>query len=712
MEEEIIQEKKDKIYNFISNKDYIPMKKNEISLLLSVPSDEKYIFNEIIDELLNEGKLIETKKGKLISARSLNIVTGTFTSNAKGFGFVSTDVLGESDIFIPPHFVNGAMHKDNVMCKILFSGNENKRAEGEIIRILKRGMTQIVGTFELSPKGFGFVVPDDKKISSDIFIAKNDTKGAVTGHKVVVKITKFPQERRNAEGKVKEILGHINDPGVDILSIIYQYDLPLDFSKSIYDYIENIPSQVDEKDIIGRRDLRDLTLVTIDGEDAKDLDDAVSLEILKNGNYSLGVHIADVSHYVKENSILDKEAYMRGTSVYLVDRVIPMLPHKLSNGICSLNPDVDRLALSCVMEIDNNGNVIGHEIFESVIHSKKRMTYTAVNEIIEKNNPDVIEEYKDLSNMFIEMNKLREILANKRKKRGSVNFELPEAKILLNEDGTPLDIKPYERNSATNLIEEFMLICNETIAEDYYWQELPFMYRSHESPDNEKVESLKLFLRGLGYHIKGKGEIHPKDIQQILSNAEGTPEEHIISRTVLRSMKQARYTAENNGHFGLAAKYYCHFTSPIRRYPDLQIHRIIKENLKSGLSDKRIQQLNRKMSEKAKQCSSRERTADDAERDTDQLKKVQFMLDKIGMEFDGIVSGVTSWGIYVELYNTVEGMVSISDIGDDYYEFDEKNMMVFGRHTGNTYHLGDKVKIKVKNADMELRTIDFIFTYE
>lgn len=707
---DLFEERKEKIANYIASENYIPMKPTEIAIMLSVPSNEMELFLDILKELINEGRAVETKKGKIMSPKSLNYYIGTFTSHARGFGFVTVE--GEpNDIFIPADSVNGAMHKDKVMCRITKRADHGKRAEGEVLRIIERGMTQIVGTFERG-KGFGFVVPDDKKFANDIFVSKDNTKGAVTGHKVVVEIIKFPEGRRNPEGKIVEILGHINDPGVDILSIIRQFDLPTDFPKEVYDYIENIESEISSDEICGREDLRNIKTVTIDGEDAKDLDDAVSIEVLENGNYKLGVHIADVSHYVKENSPLDKEAYKRGTSVYLVDRVIPMIPHKLSNGICSLNPDEDRLTLSCIMEIDRKGNVVDHRIVESVIHSDRRMTYTAVNKIIEEKDEATRQEYSDFVEFFDDMENLRKILSAKRKKRGSVNFDFPEAKIILDEEGTPIDIKPYERNSATNLIEEFMLVCNETVAEDFFWQQVPFIFRNHETPDDEKIQKLEEFLRNFGYRLKGTGkdELHPKSIQQIISDVEGKPEEHIISRVVLRSMKQARYMAENMGHFGLAAKYYCHFTSPIRRYPDLEIHRIIKECIRNnGLSPKREKSLNKKMPEIAKQCSVRERVAEEAERETDKLKMVQFMEDKIGQIYEGVISGVTSWGIYVELPNTVEGMVSVNYIDDDFYIFDDRNMRLVGERTQKTYSLGQKVFVQVFKVDRELRNIDFIF---
>ena len=562
-------------------------------------------------------------------------------------------------------------------------------------------------------KGFGFVTADDKKVAKDIFISRENTMGAVTGHKVVVEITDYGEDRRNPEGKIIEILGHINDPGVDILSVIRRYELPVEFPDEVYQEIENVELEINEKEMMGREDLRNVLTITIDGEDSKDLDDAVSLTKLDNGNYELGVHIADVSHYVQEHTALDKEAYERGTSVYLVDRVIPMLPHKLSNGICSLNPHEDRLALSCIMEIDHRGYVVNHRVVNSVIYSDYRMTYTAVRVILEDKTPELLEKYAEIVPMLEEMNELREILVAKRKKRGSVNFDLPESKIILDEQGKPIDIKPYDRNIATNLIEEFMLVCNETVAENFFWQEIPFVFRSHQEPDEEKTEKMEQFIRGFGYRVKKKdGEIHPREIQRVLAEAEGKPEERIITRMVLRSMMQARYTADNQGHFGLAAKYYCHFTSPIRRYPDLEIHRLIKLTLAGEMSGKREQSYRKKMPDIAQHCSKRERVAEDAERDTDALKKVEFMLDKIGETYEGIISGVTNWGIYVELANTVEGMVALNQLDDDYYEFDDRNMQVVGKRGGKMYRLGDAVQVTVAKVSKELGTIDFVFAEE
>ena len=711
-ETDILKERKERILAYMESEGYVPIKRRDMRAMLSVPQEDREKFENLINELIAEGRVFETKKGKLASPKDLQMATGTFIGHARGFGFVTPDAGGE-DIFIPASETMGAMQKDRVLYKMLHKAEKGKKADGVIVRILERGQQRIVGTFEAGSKGYGFVVADDKKIAKDIFISRENTKGAVTGHKVVVEITDYGEDRRNPEGKVIEILGHINDPGVDILSVIRRYELAVEFPEEVYAEIEHLGTEVAEADKKGREDLRDLLTITIDGADAKDLDDAVSLKRLGNGNFELGVHIADVSHYVRENTALDKEAYARGTSVYLVDRVIPMLPHKLSNGICSLNPYVDRLALSCLMEVNGRGEVVSHRILESIINSDYRMTYTAVREILEDGTPALLEQYAEILPMLEDMEELRQILGEKRRKRGSVNFDLPESKIILDENGKPIDIKPYEKSIATNMIEEFMLVCNETIAENSFWQEMPFMYRSHQEPDEDKLEKMEQFLRGFGYYLRKKdGEIHPRELQKVLQKAEETDEERIITRMVLRSMMQARYTAENGGHFGLAAKYYCHFTSPIRRYPDLEIHRMIKKMLHGELDEKASAYYRRKMPDWAKHCSKQERVAEDAERDTDALKKVEFMEDKVGQIYEGIISGVTNWGIYVELPNTIEGMIALSQMDDDYYEFDEKKMLVFGKRTKKSYRLGDKVVVSVAKVDRMMGTIDFAFAEE
>lgn len=594
---------------------------------------------------------------------------------------------------------------DKVMVAITAEKHGDKRCEGKIIKILEHQIKEVVGTYQKS-KTFGFVVPDNKKICYDIFVPQEKSMGAVTGHKVVVELTSYGTLKKNPEGRVKEIIGHINDPGTDIMSIIKAYDLPMEFPESVMKSLNDIPDELSPKDYAGRVDLRDLQTVTIDGEDAKDLDDAITVSE-ENGVYHLGVHIADVSNYVKEYSPLDKEAYKRGTSVYLVDRVIPMLPHKLSNGICSLNQGCDRLALSCLMDIDEKGNVISHKICESVINVDRRMTYTNVKKILENEDEEILNEYKDFADMFRLMEKLALILRQRRFKRGSIDFDFPETKITLNDKGEPVEIKPYDRNTATRIIEDFMLIANETVAEDYFWQEIPFLYRSHENPDPEKIRRLGTFINNFGYSIKIGDEIHPKELQKLLGKIEGSDEENLIARLTLRSMKRASYTTECVGHFGLAAKYYCHFTSPIRRYPDLQIHRIIKENLHGGMSDKRSEHFAAILPEVAKQTSATERRADDAERDTDKLKMVQYMEKHIGETFEGVVSGMTAWGIYVELPNTIEGMISVASLRDGYYIYDENHYEMVNETTGRTFKLGQRLNVKVINCDKILRTIDF-----
>lgn len=705
--DEKLLERKKRIKEFIESEDYTPLKRGEMRVILQVPKDESGDFDTVINSLISEGEVFETKKGKLVTTKSINLKTAVFMANAKGFGFARLEDSNDNDIYIPLESTLNAMNKDKILVRITVPSYNGKRASGEVVKILSPAKEGVVGTFD-EGRGFGFVICDDKKIN-DIFIPKGSTKGAVTGSKVVVNITKRPSPNKCAEGEVIEILGHKDDPGVDILSIIRQFDLPVDYPEDVYEQTEDMPEDITEAEIEGREDLRNIQTVTIDGDDSKDFDDAVSLDILENGNFLLGVHIADVSHYVTEGSPLDKEAYKRGTSVYLVDRVIPMIPHRLSNGICSLNPDTDRLTLSCIMEIDREGTVINHKIVESVIHSNCRMTYTKVNNVIENNDPDQIKEYEEFVPMLRDMDKLRKILNNRRKLRGAVNFDFPEPKIILDSEGKVLDIKPYERNFATNLIEEFMLVCNETIAEDYYWQGIPFIFRNHDQPDEEKIEGLKKLISAFGYRIKGKGEIHPMEIQKLIEKVKDTPQEHIISRMVLRSMKQAKYQAENIGHFGLAAKFYCHFTSPIRRYPDLQIHRIIKEVIEGRLTENRIKHYDSMLSEIAYHCSTTERTSDDAERETDRLKMAQYMQEHIGEEYNGLISGVTSWGIYVELENTVEGMVPLNEIDDDFYEYEEENLRVVGRRTDKIYMLGDEVRVRVIRTDIQARTIDFMF---
>lgn len=709
MTREEFNEKKEMIFQFISSKEYKPMSVKEMRVVLQVPAADKKAFRQVLDELISEGKIHLDLKGK-IKLLSENILTGKFMATQKGFGFVRVEGQDE-DIFIPAHNTKGAMEGDSVQIS-LDNQSRGKRREGEVIAILERGTSIIVGTYS-SSKSFGFVVADNHKFTRDIYIAKADTKGAITGHKVVVEITDFGSENRNPEGRILEILGHINDPGVDILSVIKAYSLPEEYPDEVMDQVADIEEEVAESEKIGRVDYRNLQTVTIDGEDAKDLDDAITLS--KEGDmYHLGVHIADVSQYVTEKSPLDKEALKRGTSVYLVDRVIPMLPHKLSNGICSLNQGVDRLALSCTMDINAKGEIVKHRIEETVINVNRRMSYTSVHKIIEEKDEEERREYEEFIPMFELMYELAEILRNRRFKRGSIDFDFPESKITLDRKGKPLDVQIYERNNAHRIIEEFMLAANQTVAEEYFWLELPFVYRTHETPDNEKIAQLNTFVNNFGYTIKmgAEEEIHPKELQKLINNVGGTAEEALISRLALRSMKQARYTTSCEGHFGLAMKYYTHFTSPIRRYPDLQIHRIIKENLHGKMVEKRIEHYNQILPEVTAQASSLERRADDAEREVEKMKKAEYMEQFIGESFDGIISGVTTWGMYVELPNTIEGMVRVADIPGDYYYFEEENYQMVGEHTHKTYKLGQSIRVTVDAVDKILRTIDFVIADE
>lgn len=698
-----MKEKKKIILDIINDKNYIPMKAKELAILLNVTKENRSELQEVLDELLAEGKIGLSKRGKY-GKPSKEVITGVFESHEKGFGFVKVEGE-EEDIYISESHVNGALHKDMVQI-VLFPVKGGRRQEGEIVKIISHEITELVGVFQKG-KNFGFVLPDNRRFAKDIYVPLEKSKGAVSGHKVVVKINDYGSKNKKPEGTIKEIIGHINDPGTDIMSIVRGYELPVEFPEEVMQYLEQVPSKVLEEEKTGRMDLRDWATVTIDGEDAKDLDDAITIQRIEKG-YRLGVHIADVTHYVKENSPLDKEALRRGTSVYLVDRVIPMLPHQLSNGICSLNEGVDRLALSCIMEIDKKGTVVGHQIAQTLIRVNRRMSYTSVKKILEDKDMEETKKYEELVEMFQLMEELAVILREKRKKRGSIDFDFPESKILLNEKGEPIEIRPYERNTATKIIEDFMLVANETIAEDYFWQELPFVYRTHDNPDPEKMIKLATFINNFGYDIKmNQEEIHPKELQKLLMKIDGTTEEMLISRLTLRSMKQAKYTTSNTGHFGLATKFYCHFTSPIRRYPDLQIHRIIKENLKNGLSEKRVKHYEKILSMVAEQSSKTERRAEEAERDTDKLKKVQYMEKHMEEEFTGVISNITNWGFYVELPNTIEGMVHITSLKDDYYIYDEEHYELYGEATNRKYKLGQTINVRVVATDRLSKTIDF-----
>ncbi len=701
---DLMGERKEHLLSVMKDPAYVPMKQKELAMLLNVPKGLREELNQVLDALVAEGSVVMSKRGKYTIPQA-TVTVGIFSGNDKGFGFVAVEGR-DGDVFIPAGRTGGAMHGDRVQIAIELNG-QGKKAEGTVVKVLFRANKTVVGYYQKS-RNYGFVVPDNRKLGQDIFVSLGKDMGAVTGHKVVVRITNYGNGEKSPEGEIEEILGHVNDPGVDILSLVRAYDLPEEFPEEVMEQAAHTRDEVLEEELAGRKDLRKWQTVTIDGEDAKDLDDAITIS-REDFGYRLGVHIADVTHYVKEGSPLDREALKRGTSVYLVDRVIPMLPHKLSNGICSLNAGTDRLAMSCIMDIDFQGKMLGHEITESVIHVDRRMTYTAVNGIVVDRDLALMEEYKDFVEMFDQMKELADILREKRTARGSIDFDLPETKVLLDKDGKVLEVKPYDRNAATKIIEDFMLMANETVAEEYFWQELPFLYRTHDNPDPEKMKRLGVFINNFGYAIHFQnGEIHPGELQKLLTKIEGSEEEALISRLTLRSMKQAKYMPVCTGHFGLAARYYTHFTSPIRRYPDLQIHRIIKENLHGGLSEERMAHYYKLLTGVAIQSSAMERRADEAERETIKLKKCEYMEKRIGQVFDGVISGVVNRGFYVELPNTIEGMVSVNDLGREYFVFDEEQMELRGEISGNVYRLGQKVRVTVAGTDRLNRTIDFV----
>ncbi len=700
------------IRRFMLELAYKPLTLEELAAAFSIEPEERESFIQLVEELEAEGKIVKTRAQRYGVPERFNLVRGILQGSAKGYGFVIPD-LGQpdtQDVFIQPNDLNGAMDRDLVLVRIHTRKRLDKRPEGEVIRILKRGRDSIVGTFTQLNSHFGFVIPDDPRLTTDIFIPSDLRKGATDKQKVVVKLLNYPTGRHSAEGEVIEVLGHKDDPGIDIISIIRKHGLPEDFSEEVLREAEKVPEEVSEEEIKNRRDLRDRKMVTIDGEDAKDLDDAVSIEKLPNGNVRLGVHIADVSYYVKEGSALDREAYERGCSVYLVDRVIPMLPPRLSNGICSLNPQVDRLTMTCDMEINlETGRVVDYEIYPSVIRTNERMTYTAIKRILVDEDPELIARYEPLVDDFRLMGQLATVLREKRLHRGAIDFNFDEAKVIVDEQGKPIDVVKRPRTIAERLIEEFMLIANETVAEHFARLEVPFVYRIHENPDSEKLQAFYEFVSSFGHTIKGRPDkVKPRSLQRLLTKIEGLPEEKAISTVLLRSMKQAKYAAECVGHFGLAAPFYCHFTSPIRRYPDLMIHRIIREVLTKGiLSVERIDELQSYLPEAAQHSSIRERVAVDAERETDALKQAEYMEQHIGEEFEGTISSVTSFGIFVELPNTIEGMIHVSYLTDDYYYYHDRAHILIGDRTGRIFRIGDAVKVRVVGVNLEERKIDF-----
>ena len=696
---------KETLISFMTEQAYKPMNIAELSKVFSIKKANMRDFNDLLAGMEKNGEIVKTRTEHYGIPEKMGIVIGKFQGHQRGFGFVIADVE-RPDIFIPADNVNGAMNGDRVLAKILKEVNNGKKCEGEITRIIERSNKTIIGTYDDS-KNFGFVVADDKRIAQDIFIPKAERNGAKSGQIVIAEITEWPEQRRNPEGRIIEILGNKGDQGIDILTIIKKHKLPEEFPPKVEAFADNIVEKIPEEEYTRRTDLRNLQMVTIDGEDAKDLDDAVSIEILDSGNYRLGVHIADVSHYVKEKNPLDIEALNRATSVYLIDRVIPMLPKKLSNGVCSLNPKVDRLTLSCFMEIDKNGKTVDHEILETIIKTNERMTYTDVTKILKDKDEETIKRYDYLIEDFKHMEDLCAILNKKRMGRGAIDFDFIESKIILNEFGKPVDIVPYERGIANRIIEEFMLTANETVAEHMFWLNVPFVYRIHEDPDEEKLIHYSEFAHNLGYPIKWGKEIHPRMLQEVIARVKGKKEEMVLSTLLLRSMMKAKYSPECSGHFGLAAKYYCHFTSPIRRYPDLIIHRIIKEVINGGLSEKRTERLRKEVEVASKQSSDMERVAMEAEREVDDLKKAEYMSERIGEEFEGIISSVTNFGLFVELPNTIEGLVHMSSLDDDYYVFDERHLTLVGERTKKMYKLGEEVKIIVSKVDLASHEVYF-----
>lgn len=718
-----IKKRKKIVYEIMCCKEYQPMRAKELAVLLQIPAGKREELHKILDMLLEEGKISINKRGRYEAVRSSaakkeaekksvkaerkkgQYYTGTFISHPRGFGFLEIPEA-EEDIFIPEESIGTALHGDTVQIVVKKNGKDGKRCEGEVVKVLERGTREVVGTYQQCD-GFGFVVTDNQRFLKDVFIPAGKSLTAEDGDKVLAEIKDHGNKRRSPEGKIIEILGKPGECGVDVLCVAKSYELPMEFPEKVAKQAERIKETLNEGDFYGREDLRDVVMVTIDGEDAKDLDDAVSLT-KEEDLYHLGVHIADVSNYVQYNSALDKEALKRGTSVYLADRVIPMLPKKLSNGICSLNAGEDRLALSCLMDIDKKGRVVSHRIVESVIHVKERMSYTNVKKILLQEDEELAKRYEELLPMFFQMKELSELLRNRRKKRGAIDFDFPESKLVLDEKGKVVDIYSYEQNIATRLIEDFMLAANETVAEEYCMLGLPFVYRTHENPDMEKMETVLEMVHQAGIKVKkGKETISPKEVQKILKELEGMECEPFFARLILRSMKQAKYTVEDTGHFGLAAKYYCHFTSPIRRYPDLQIHRIIKETLRGKMTEAKIQHYKGILEEVARQSSAMERRAEEVERETIKMKKAEYMKQHIGEAFEGTVSGVTEWGFYVELDNTVEGLVHVNSLTDDYYTFDKDRYCLVGDMTGRAYRMGQRVKVWVENADENTKTVDF-----
>ncbi|MGB4569291.1 MAG: ribonuclease R [Tepidanaerobacteraceae bacterium] len=694
------------LLDFMREKAYKPMTEGELISALNIDPKETDLLLKTLNYLEKQGLVVKNRRGKYGVPEKMNLIVGKLEGHPGGYAFLLPDDPEIDDIYISREDMNGAMHGDRVLVRPKIAAKANSKVEGEVIRILQRALKTVVGTVERG-KHFSFVVPDDKRIFYDLYVPKDKTIGAKNGQKVVAKITEWPEKRRNPSGEIVEILGYPDEPGVDVLSIIKKYELPLDFPEKVKRQVQQIPDEVLREDLVGREDFRHLKTITIDNEDAKDLDDAVSIEKTSDG-YRLGVHIADVSYYVEEKSPLDVEALKRGCSVYLVDRVIPMLPPKLSNGICSLNPRADRLTMSVIIDFDSEANIKSYKITPGVIITCERMTYTQVNKILEEEDKETIERFDYLVEDLHWMKELAEKLSHKRFARGSLDFELDEAKVILDENGHPVDVVKEERRISSSIIEEFMIVANEVVAEHIFWLKIPLVYRIHENPDEEKINSLKEFLYNFGYTLKGTQNLKPKSLQQILEQVKGKPEQRLINTMLLRSLRQARYSGVNFGHFGLASLYYTHFTAPIRRYPDLIVHRILRKQLQNDIDQKQEKKLVKIVERVAKLSSERERVAEEAERESVDLKIAEYMASRIGETYEAIVSGVTSFGIFVELDNTIEGLVHVSHMEDDYYHFNEKTMALIGERTGKTFRIGDVVQVKVYNVNIAERHIDFV----
>ena len=735
----IDERKKEMVLAFLKDRSYRPMRFREMAGLLQVPKEERGELNEILDRLIHEEKIAVDLEGRYIPV-SATVAVGIFQATDKGYGFVTVEGE-ENDWFIPASYTGGAMHGDLVRVAVVRRGGDTgasenvsgrfasfsvqrrghrrhdrsredaaprgPRTEGRVVAVLERNTKVLVGIFRKNKFG-GRVIPDRSKCDFDVLVGPKDTLGAVSGQKVCVTITQYDGPH-GPSGKITEILGHVNDPGVDILSVVRDCGLPYEWPEEVKLELATVPREVSAEEHAGRTDLRDVLTVTIDGEDTKDIDDAVSLT-REDGVWKLGVHIADVSNYVLEGHPLDREAINRGTSVYLADRVIPMLPHELSDGICSLNQDEERLALSCLMEIDDNGAVIGHSIEETLIRVDRRLTYTYVQSVFDDADERTENETdQQVRSMLLLMRELAAKIRARRDARGAIDFDFPESKIILDERGRVSSIEPYPRNEATRLIEDFMVTANSTVAEEFFWLSSPFVYRIHEEPSQEKMKELDGYVSHFGYSLHvGNGEVHSMDLQKFLRKLRGKREEALLSRLTLRSMRQARYATECAGHFGLALSYYCHFTSPIRRYPDLQIHRIIKEHLHGTMNKRRETHYQAFLGEIAARSSMTERRSEEAEREVERMKKAEYMRGFLGEEYDGVISGVTSWGLYVELPNTVEGLVRLTDLRGDYYIYDAASMSLTGERSGRRYAIGDPMRVMVSAADKASRTVEFI----